>query len=286
MIDLDNIKKEIANLSIEDKQKLIDGLNDENNLTNMSIDDLLTDGKAKIKKITEKTFHKLGEEVENITSEFVDKIIDKSFSKKSQENIKIDIEFIQKQRQLLPLEAGTISFILTISSQFLTFGAAGVALLFKAISDYKDNIHILQFFIYPILIFYVFISITSITTLIYYLAQSVFRYPFLSFDKIGNAWPYFYYKSINPNTPRIVFQSRKSRKNSLSYYGEDMLQFTANISKSTYLDWLKQELRQYFLLISYQGYAHQFSLKLTHWFLGGIILSCSVLIGLFLGLIL
>jgi hypothetical protein len=107
--------------------------------------------------------------------------------------------------------------------------------------------------------------------LILYVLQARFRYPFLYFKNIGNAWPYFYYASISAETPRLLFPTRASHQAGGVLYGEDFVRFARHSIEETPAERARVELQQYFLLLAYQGYVNQFSLRLANWFLYGLV---------------
>jgi hypothetical protein len=120
-------------------------------------------------------------------------------------------------------------------------------------------------------IFYVELVIVSVLSLILYMLQARFRYPFLYFEKIGNARPWFYYASISSEVPRGAIQLSRSRLKANKLYAEDFIHFAEKLMDEDYNKKLRNEIQQYFLLMSYQGYVHQFSIRLANFFMYGFV---------------
>jgi hypothetical protein len=178
---------------------------------------------------------------------------------------------ITERRGKLPLETGITGEIVGICKQVLTFGAGGLALTL-AFADKAQSFSVTVQKILAITgIFYLELVVVSLIVLILYLLQARFRFPFLYFSKIGNAWPWFYYASISRDVPRRSIQFGMARLKAVQLYAEDYLKFSERILKETTKDRIRAEIQQYFLLISYQGYVKQFSLRLASTFMYGFI---------------
>jgi hypothetical protein len=133
-------------------------------------------------------------------------------------------------------------------------------------------------------IVYFELVLVSLLVLFFYLLQARFRYPFLSFERISNTWPWFYYASVSPEVPRAPVQTPRERFLAACLYGKDLVRFANNAVGETEQEELRVEIQQYFLLLAYQGYVHQFSLRLTNifflrscWF--HVYRPCAVLVG-------
>jgi hypothetical protein len=180
-------------------------------------------------------------------------------------------DVIKSRREKLALTSSTTEQIVGICKQILAFGAAGLALCV----GFVDKIHAFnaptQKLVVLVGIFYVELVLLSLVVLIWYLLQSHFRYPFLYFKKIGNAWPYFYYSSISRNVSRSPIQGASTRAKAGTAYAEDFVKFSRSCLKETPNERLRAELQQYFLLISYQGYVQQFALRLANMFFYGFV---------------
>jgi hypothetical protein len=112
-------------------------------------------------------------------------------------------------------------------------------------------------------------GITSqIVSICQQMLQARFRYPSLYFENIGNAWPFFYYATITP-VARAPIQSASQRFVAAAAYAKDFASFSERVLKEEPKERLRAELQQYFLLMSYQGYVHQFSLRLASIFIYG-----------------
>jgi hypothetical protein len=181
------------------------------------------------------------------------------------------IGVIKARRDKLALSSGSTDQIVGISQQILAFGAAGLALSV----GFSDKIHTFSVPIQKLIvlagILYVELVVLSLVVLVWYLLQTHFRYPFLYFRKIGNAWPFFYYASISHEVNRSPVQSRKERLRAGALYAEDFLKFSERCLNESPKQQLRAELQQYFLLMSYQGYVQQFALRFANLFIYGLV---------------
>lgn len=206
--------------------------------------------------------------IETITDEFVNKRI-AAFAGKEEDLI----NGIKARRERLSLSSGITNQIISICQQILGFGAAGIALTVGFIDKIKQFSIPVQKSLAIVGIFYSELIVLSLLVLIWYMLQARFRYPSLYFDKIGNAWPFFYYASITPVT-RSPIQTSKQRFVASASYAIDFANFTERVLNEKPKERLRAELQQYFLLMSYQAYVHQFSLRLasvfTYGFLGAV----------------
>lgn len=181
------------------------------------------------------------------------------------------IDVIKGRREKLALTSSTTDQIVGICKQILAFGAAGLALSV----GFSDKIHTFSVPIQKAIvltgILYVELVVLSLVVLMWYLLQAHFRYPFLYFQKIGNAWPFFYYASISHEVNRSPVQSKKARLRAGALYAEDFVKFSDRCLKETPKQRLRAELQQYFLLMSYQGYVQQFALRFANLFIYGLV---------------
>jgi hypothetical protein len=181
------------------------------------------------------------------------------------------VETIDARRNKLPLSSGTTDQIIGICQQILAFGAAGLALCIgfgeklRTLGVVQQKLTVLAG------IFYSELVVLSLFVLVYYFLQSHFRYPFLYFSKIGNAWPYFYYASISHNISRSPIQLASTRARDGVQYAIDFACFAKNLLNENATLRLRAELQQYFLLVAYQGYVNQFDLRLSNLFVCGFI---------------
>lgn len=188
---------------------------------------------------------------------------------------------VKSRREKLPLSSGTTDQIVGICQTILAFGAAGLALSL----GFSDKFH---FFSVPVQklialtgIFYVELVLLSLFVLIWYLLQARFRYPFLYFKRIGNAWPFFYYGLISAGINRAPVQTARAKVKAGILYARDFVTFADRCLSETPHEQLRAELQQYYLLIAYQAYANQFSLRLANIFFYGVIgaILSTLLIG-------
>lgn len=214
--------------------------------------------------------------VETRASAYVDALIAESVSgeegtstPKPKASTVIDV--IKSRRDSLALSSSTTDQIVGICKQILAFGVAGLALSV----GFSDKIHSFRIPVQKLIalvgLFYVELVLISLVVLIWYLLQAHFRYPFLNFEKIGNAWPYFYYSSISQAVNRSPIQTAKTRVEAGVSYAEDFIKFSRACLTETPAGRLRAELQHYFLLISYQGYVQQFALRLANIFFYGFV---------------
>ncbi len=180
-------------------------------------------------------------------------------------------ERIRKRRSYLALSTGITSEVVGICKQVLAFGAAGLGLSL----GFADKIRLLTPSLQKAItiagIVYLELVLVSLLVLIWYLLQARFRYPFLSFRRIGNTWFAFYYASVSAEVPRWPIQLPTQRYLAGKLYAEDLVRFTERVVTETETDELRFEIQQYFLLLSYQSYVNQFSLRLTNLFTYGFV---------------
>ncbi len=137
----------------------------------------------------------------------------------------------------------------------------------------------------------------SLITILEFVWITRYRYPFLYFKRVGNTIPFFYYQAISPEVPRSEFQTIKEKLLASELYGKDLINFVrhliphsaetpenaAEINVRLQRREVRDELQQYFLLISYQGYVNQFEVRMNNGFLYGLfgaILS-AITVGIF-----
>ena len=181
------------------------------------------------------------------------------------------LEVVKERRGKLPLSTEITVQIIGICQSILAFGAGGLALSLAFI-DKASNLSVaVQKYLAIAGIFYVELVIVSVLALILYMLQARFRYPFLYFNSIGNAWPWFYYASIQRDVPRSAIQFSRKRLKADELYAQDLITFAEKVLEEDPTERLRNEIQQYFLLMSYQGYVNQFSLRLANFFMYGFV---------------
>lgn len=175
------------------------------------------------------------------------------------------------RRERLSLSTGITDQIIGICQQILAFGAGGIALAVPFLDKVASLSPGLQKALALASLFYGELIGLSLVVLVLYVMQARFRYPFLYFEKIGNTWPYFYYSSISPETPRSAFPLPAFHRQGGLLYARDILRFAQRTLTETHQDRARNELQQYFLLVAYQAYVNQFSLRLANCFLYGLV---------------
>lgn len=180
------------------------------------------------------------------------------------------VKVISDRRAKVPTRTGYLDGIVSTCGQILTFGAGGLALAVGFADKLAELTPAVQRLLYAFGVFYSELVILSLLIVIMYLAQARFRYPFIYFDNIGNAWPYFYYASISPDVDRNLFQTAKTKFKDAGLYAADLVRFTDRCVNETSRERLRSELQQYFLIMAYSGYTQQFGLRLANIFLYGL----------------
>jgi hypothetical protein len=204
--------------------------------------------------------------LEEVVEPFLENLI--AASTVDKDNI---VERIRKRRSSLPLASEIMTEVVGICKQVLAFGAAGLGLSIGFADKVTSLAPALQKAITIAGIVYLEIVLLSLLVLIMYLLYARYRYPFLSFKEIGNTWPWFYYASINPNVPREPIQTPHRHFRGAVFFAKDLVQFSNKVLSEGKDEELRMELQQYFLLVSYQGYVNQFSLRITNTFFYGLV---------------
>jgi hypothetical protein len=188
-------------------------------------------------------------------------------------------ERIRKRRSALSLASDINTEVVGICKQVLAFGAAGLGLSL----GFADKLVLLPVGLQKAIVIagivYFELVLVSLLVLFFYLLQARFRYPFLSFERIGNTWPWFYYASVSPEVPRAPVQTPREGFLAACLYGKDLVRFANKAIGETEQEELRVEIQQYFLLLAYQGYVHQFSLRLTNIFFAELLVPCLLALG-------
>ena len=207
--------------------------------------------------------------IDTSCSDMVDQILRKFGKNKTPEDLESFRSKISDYRKNLSLSSGITHPIIGICKQVLAFGAAGFALSLGFLDDIENFDLINQKFIAIGGIYYLQLMLVSTYILVLYISQARFRYPFLQFEKIGNTWPFFYYASISEEISYKAFQTKNDSLFANTKYGIDLVKFVKNASSEDALGLIRKELLQHFLLISFQGYINQHSLRLANSFIYG-----------------
>lgn len=222
--------------------------------------------------------------------------IDAALSKLSLQQLEVLKTVIRDHRSLLVTNAAYGNEIIAISKQILAFGGAGIGLAVAFSQRFAEMPPAALRIAGVVAIFYGNLILLSLYTIFIFVWQSRFRYPFLYFRQIGNAFPFFYYQSISPDTPRAIFQSADQKMMAAQLYATDLIKFLryhvekyvpasaapapaavgsgngangedAKVKRHL----IRDELQQYFLILSYQGYVNQYEVKMNNQFLYGLI---------------
>jgi hypothetical protein len=205
------------------------------------------------------------EDIDAQTSKFIDEMISVISEHRCQELARV----LAERRSRLDLATSSKESIVGTCQQILAFGTAGLALSVPFLSEAQKLSQDAKRLLGIAGTSALELVAVSLIVLLVHVWQTRFRYPFLEFESIGNAPAYFYYAAISSATPRREFQTSKDRIKGAALYATDLLKFAKwNLNLDGRQE-LRTELQQYFLLLSYQGYVNQFSLRLTNLFFYG-----------------
>jgi hypothetical protein len=196
---------------------------------------------------------------------------------------------IRARRGLLSVGAAYGNEVVATSKQILAFGGAGIGLAAAFLQKLAEVPPPILKGVAFVALFYGNLILLSLYIIFSFAWQARFRYPFLYFRSIGNTSPFFYYQAISPDTPRSMFQSAAEKLFAADLYAKDLIRFvryhvkdlvppaTATTSPSA-VDAaaaqrrvVRDEIQQYFLILSYQGYVNQYEVQMNNHFLYGII---------------
>lgn len=222
---------------------------------------------AKIEAVKARPHEAAVDLVEGLTSAYLDDLI----SKKSTDELVMLTAKVANRRASLALSPSALEPVLGTCRQILSFGAAGLAV----VVGFGLNISKFPLLAQKVLciagVFYIELMVVSLCVLLLFLLQSRYRYPYLYFDRIGNAWPYFYYSSISIETlPRSPIHLGGLVRGVKSY-ATDFARFSERVLEEGPRESFRSELQQYFLLVVYQAYRMQFAITLINFFTYGLL---------------
>jgi hypothetical protein len=202
---------------------------------------------------------------------------------------------IRARRGLLSVGAAYGNEVVATAKQILAFGGAGIGLAAAFLQRLTEVPPFILKGVAIVALFYGNLILLSLYIIFSFAWQARFRYPFLYFTRIGNTVPFFYYKAISPDTPRSMFQSGATKETAARLYAADFVQFVRyhipgllsdqNVSAGSTVDTstkdsacleakrrvVRDEIQQYFLILSYQGYVNQYEVRMNNDFLYGLI---------------
>jgi hypothetical protein len=143
-------------------------------------------------------------EIEDPANTYVENLVAEAATSLSDDQIEKLCDRIRVRRQALPLSSSSREQILGISKQILAFGGAGLAAALATANNIRNAGETIQSILALVGILYLELTIVSLVVLIIYMLQARYRYPYLYLEKIGNAWPFFYYAFYMPGLPRVV----------------------------------------------------------------------------------
>ena len=202
---------------------------------------------------------------------------------------------IRARRGLLSVGAAYGNEVVATAKQILAFGGAGIGLAAAFFQRLTEVPPLILKSVAVVALFYGNLILLSLYIIFSFAWQARFRYPFLYFTRIGNTVPFFYYQAISPDTPRSMFQDGPTKEIAARLYAADFVRFVRyhipalvsdqNVSTDTTVDTstkestsleatrrvVRDEIQQYFLILSYQGYVNQYEVRMNNDFLYGLI---------------
>jgi hypothetical protein len=202
---------------------------------------------------------------------------------------------IRARRGLLSVGAAYGNEVVATAKQILAFGGAGIGLAAAFVQKLAEVPPSILKGVAVVALFYGNLILLSLYIIFSFAWQARFRYPFLYFTRIGNTVPFFYYQAISPETPRSMFQSGATKETAARLYAGDFVRFVRyhisslisdqDVSNDQVVDTsrkdsarleakrrvVRDEIQQYFLILSYQGYVNQYEVRMNNDFLYGLI---------------
>jgi hypothetical protein len=194
------------------------------------------------------------------------------------ENLEEMRKEIADRRDRLDLTSGITDEIIGISKRVLGFGVAGGGLVLAFYGNVGVNIYQNQYLI-SLAVFLSEISLSSLIVLIMHIYYQRYRYPFLRSREIGNAWQYYYYSALEDESIRHIAKMPSSDKEMMQYM-KNYIKFFDRIKSESEKQKLRGEIQQYFLLLYYQAYSNQFTIRLTNTFIYGFTASLISLLAM------
>lgn len=106
----------------------------------------------------------------------------------------------------------------------------------------------------------------SVVIVLTYFAQARFRYPFIYYRQLGNAWRWFYYANIKADTPEgefiyrnVDYQQRYARN-----YADGLEAYVTRYVNDPLRLQIIDDLRQLFLLMAHDRYKQRFKQHMVH----------------------
>lgn len=147
--------------------------------------------------------------------------------------------------------------------QTLAISVTALALLISN-SQKFNNMQFGNIFYYFTFLIIMVLAISSVISLLFFLSQSAFKYPFLELKEFGNKWKWFYRGNeeilkINANP----FSKKKHWNNSLKPYLRGLSIFLTNYKEEDLNKEITDNIQQLYLLQVHNYYKNQFYLQLT-----------------------
>jgi hypothetical protein len=223
-----------------------------------------------------------------------DRDLDKLLAELSEEELDYLLTTIRARRGLLSIGAAYGNEVVATSKQILAFGGAGIGLAAAFLQRLFEVPPFILKTVAVVALFYGNLILLSLYIIFSFSWQARFRYPFLYFKRIGNTVPFFYYQAISADTPKSMFQSGAVKYEAAKFYQDDLVKFIryhvdsvrseeevapdsaddGSPVRSSLLRAkrriVRDEIQQYFLVVSYQGYVNQFEIRMNNHFLYGI----------------
>jgi hypothetical protein len=229
-------------------------------------------------------------EIEDSTNSEIERLL-QTLPKKELDEL---LTTIRARRGLLSVGAAYGNEVIATAKQILAFGGAGIGLAAAFLQKLTEVPPSILKGVALVALFYGNLILLSLYIIFSFAWQARFRYPFLYFTRIGNTVPFFYYQAISPDTPRSMFQSGATKETAARLYAADFVRFVrhhiptlisgqdvtgqivdTSTKESARLEAkrrvVRDEIQQYFLILSYQGYINQYEVRMNNDFLYGLI---------------
>jgi hypothetical protein len=236
-----------------------------------------------------------GQKLDGVESQ-AEQEIDKLMEGLNEGQLKELLETVRQRRGLVDTNAAYGNEVVSTSKQILAFGGAGIGLVAAVATKLADLPPQFLKLVGLVTLFYLNLTGLSLFTILQFVWLTRFRYPFLYLRKIGNTIPFFYYQAISPEVPRSTLQTAEEKYLAVELYAKDFVKFVKHLipdmvasaasddpqgKRVASVDTdkpdlrlkrrvVRDELQQYFLLISYQGYVNQFEVRMNNQFFYGV----------------
>jgi hypothetical protein len=106
----------------------------------------------------------------------------------------------------------------------------------------------------------------ALIVILMYFAQARFRYPFIYYRQLGNAWRWFYYGNVKANTPEgeFFYRNKEYQQTFAQNYASDLERYASRYVNDSPPEQILEDLRQLFLLNEHDRYKQRFKSHMVH----------------------